>query len=206
MDATVLFLTTSIALILMPGPDMIYVLTRGISGGKIAGLLSATGVVSGILVHTLAAALGLSILLQTSIVAFWIVKITGGLYLIYMGIRLITNKSALQLDNSGPKLSIRKCVVQGFLSNVLNPKVALFFVAFLPQFIDPASTTKNWEMIRLGFVFAGLTVLVLAILGWFSGSIGSWIKANPTYARITRVGSGGVLALLGLKLLVPQQK
>jgi threonine/homoserine/homoserine lactone efflux protein len=206
MDSTVLFLTTSIALILMPGPDMIYVLTRGISGGKIAGLLSAIGVVSGILIHTLAAAFGLSILLQTSVVAFWIVKIAGGLYLIYMGIQLMANKDALQLDDSGPKLSMRKCMIQGFLSNLLNPKVALFFVAFLPQFVDPASTTKSWEMIQFGLVFAGLTILVLAILGWFSGSIGNFLKANPTYARYTRIGSGGILALLGLKLLVPQQK
>jgi threonine/homoserine/homoserine lactone efflux protein len=202
----ILFLTASIALILTPGPDLIYVLTRGISGGRTAGLLSAIGVVSGILVHTLAAALGLAILLQTSVLAFWTVKIAGGLYLIYMGIQLLARKSSFHLQSAKSGASKRKCLIQGFLSNVLNPKVALFFVAFLPQFIDPASTTQSWDMIHHGLIFAGMTIIVLSLLGWFSGSIGSWLKTNPRYAEMTRIGSGGVLTLLGLKLLIPQHK
>ena len=206
MDSFYLFILASCALIVTPGPDLIYVLTRGVSGGRNAGLLSAVGVVSGILVHTIAASLGLAILLQTSQIAFWSVKVLGGIYLIYMGVQLLISKKSFHFDSASQEVSVRKCLVQGFLSNVLNPKVALFFVSFLPQFVSPSSAPQSSQMIVFGLVFAGLTILFLGFVGCFSGWIGNWLKKKPKAANPIRWGSGGILTLLGLKLLVPESK
>ncbi len=147
-----LFIIASIALILTPGPDIVYVLTRGIANGKWAGVISAIGVTVGILAHTLAASLGLAVLLTTSIYLFWALKMVGGAYLIYLGYQMIKNKNAFEFSGCQNEFDLKKCFIQGFLSNVLNPKVALFFVAFLPQFVDIncRSTVCTWAYALLG--------------------------------------------------------
>jgi threonine/homoserine/homoserine lactone efflux protein len=136
VESLTLYIAASIALIITPGPDTIYVLTRGISDGKWSGVVSAIGVTAGIFVHTSATALGLAVLLNTSFYAFWMLKVAGGIYLIYLGYRMIVNKKTIQIGRSQPPFDIKKCFLQGFLTNVLNPKVALFFIAFLPQFVN----------------------------------------------------------------------
>lgn len=205
MESITLFIIASMALIVTPGPDIIYVLTRGIVDGKWSGAMSAVGVTAGILIHTMAAALGLAVLLKTSVYAFWALKIIGGLYLMYLGYQMIKNKNAIEITGSPKSFDMKKCFIQGFLSNVLNPKVALFFVAFLPQFVNENSSNHSFYMILLGLIFALMTIIFLIILGIFAGSIGSWIKEKKHVADKIRIGSGTVLVLLGLRLIVPQR-
>ena len=205
MDSFTIFLIASIALIVTPGPDIIYVLTRGIADGKRSGAVSAVGVTSGILIHTMAAALGLAVLLKTSTYAFWTLKVAGGIYLMYLGYQVIKNKQALELTGIQNSLDMRKCFFQGFFSNVLNPKVALFFVAFLPQFVNKDSPNQSFDMIFLGMIFAFMTIIFLMLLGLFAGGIGGWLKQRRKIAGKIRLRSGTVLMLLGLRLVLPQK-
>jgi threonine/homoserine/homoserine lactone efflux protein len=156
-------------------------------------------------VHTLAAALGLAVLLKTSSYAFWVIKTTGGIYLIYLGYQIIKKKAALEVSGFEKNFDMKKCFIQGFLSNALNPKVALFFVAFLPQFVSEDSLNRGFSMIGLGLIFALMTIIFLLILGLFAGGIGSWLKEKKNIAGKIRIGSGTVLILLGLRLIVPQK-
>ena len=135
-----LFVVVSWALIIAPGPDMIYVITHGMAHGRKAGIVSAVGVIGGILVHTTAAALGITLIFQTSAFAFLIVKYLGAIYLIYLGIKTWRDKSTFSLHT--PMVSASSCALfwQGVLSNVLNPKIAVFFLAFLPQFVDQGNS------------------------------------------------------------------
>jgi len=128
----VLFVGVAWALILAPGPDMLYVITRGVTQGRKAGMLSAVGVICGILVHTMAAAFGLTLILQTSAFAFLIVKYLGAIYLIYLGIKAWRAKSTFNLQTLNSRVSFRKIFWQGVFSNVLNPKIAIFFFGFSP--------------------------------------------------------------------------
>jgi threonine/homoserine/homoserine lactone efflux protein len=200
-----LFIVASLALIFTPGPDMIYVLTRGMAQGRLAGAISGVGVTAGILVHTLAASLGLAVLLQTSLFAFWALKIAGGCYLIYVGVQLIRHRSAFAVAHDGARLRLRTCFMQGFLSNVLNPKIALFFVSFLPQFVAADDPHRSARMIGLGLVFAAMGVTFLVLLGLFAGTVGAWLHRRPRIGDGVRLSSGGIMMLLGVRLLVPQR-
>lgn len=206
MDSMPLFIIASIALILTPGPDVIYVVTRGMAGGRRAGLISSLGVTGGIFVHTLAATVGLAALLEASILAFWTVKIAGGIYLVWLGLRMFRDRSELTLAAGGLRaFDAKRCFLQGFLSNVLNPKVALFFVSFLPQFADPTAPHRAAQMLTLGLIFASMGVVYLAALGLFAGSLGGWLQRRRGVATRIRSVSGGLLMLLGLRLLIPQR-
>jgi len=206
MESFTIFIIASIGLIITPGPDIIYVLTRGIADGKRSGAMSAIGVTTGILIHTMAAALGLAVLLKTSTYAFWALKVVGGIYLIYLGYQVIKNKQAIEIKGLQKNFDIKKCFLQGVFSNVFNPKVALFFVAFLPQFVSQDSSNQSLDMIIFGLVFALMTIIFLMILGFFAGGIGIWLKQREKIAGKIRIGSGTVLMLLGLKLIAPENK
>jgi threonine/homoserine/homoserine lactone efflux protein len=205
MTSLPLYIIAALALIVTPGPDVIYVLSRGIADGRVGGVMGALGVTCGILIHTLAASLGLAVLLQTSIIAFWILKLAGGLYLIYLGIQMIKNEKAFDLEVSRERINLKKCFAQGFLSNVLNPKVALFFVAFLPQFVDLNSRHYSTQMIGLGLIYAAMTIAFLSILGIFAGLIGVWLKSRRSVAGNVRWVPGLVLMVLGASLLASQR-
>lgn len=172
---------------------------------KQAGVISAAGVTASILIHTLAAALGLAVLLQTSAVAFWVLKVAGGFYLIYLGYRMIKNKGTFELTETGGEFDTKKCFLQGFLSNVLNPKVAMFFVAFLPQFVSLENSDHILYIVGLGLLFALMTVIFLVILGLFAGKIGSWLQKNKRIASNINTVTGSALVFLGLRLLTPEQ-
>ena len=165
-----LFLAASWLLIITPGPDMIYVITRGISQGRKAGVVSAIGVTLGILVHTLFAACGLAIILKTSALAFLIVKLAGAGYLVYLGVKTLVDKSDFSLTDDKPRAGTGTIFIQGILSNVLNPKIALFFLAFLPQFVVPGRGSASFQMVCLGITFALFGIVFLVLLGYFSGS------------------------------------
>ena len=202
-----LFLTLSWILIITPGPDILYVLTRGISQGKKAALISALGITLGIMVHTLFAALGLSVILKTSAVAFSAVKLAGAAYLVYLGIKSFTSKSTIRLAHR-PPAEMKKIFMQGFITNTLNPKVAIFFMAFLPQFIVATGTEVITPVpfIILGVTFALNGLIFLLALGYFSGLAGTFLSRKNSITTWTERVSGSILILLGVRLAFLKQQ
>jgi threonine/homoserine/homoserine lactone efflux protein len=195
-----LFFVASWALIVTPGPDMLYVITRGIAQGRRAGLHSAFGVTLGIFVHTLLAALGLAALLQTSAIAFLVIKYIGAAYLIYLGIQSFRDKGGFANGDSQNAIAAQAILWQGFISNVTNPKVAIFFLAFLPQFVHPERGSFFLQMLTLGLLFALFGIAFLSVVGYFAGQIGSWCSKKPKLVNRFRWLTGGVLIGLGVRL------
>ena len=195
-----LFFVASWALIITPGPDMLYVITRGIAQGRRAGLHSAFGVTLGIFVHSLLAALGLAALLQTSALAFLVIKYIGAVYLIYLGIRSFHDKGSFESGEQQNPIAAQAVFWQGFISNVTNPKIAIFFLAFLPQFVRPEGGSFFFQMLTLGLLFALCGITFLSVVGYFAGQIGSWCSKKPKLVNSFRWLTGGVLVGLGLRL------
>ncbi len=204
----ILFLTASLALIATPGPDLIYVVTRGVAQGRRAALVSACGVCSGLVVHTSFAAIGLSALLARSAVAFSVVKYAGAAYLIYLGIKaLLSRESLVATGEAAPAASrLRGVFWQGVASNVLNPKVALFFLAFLAQFVGAGAGNAAVQMLVLGSIFPLLGLVFLSFVAFFSGALGDWIGGRPNVAVALRWLTGSVLIGLGLRLALPERR
>jgi len=201
-----LFTAVSWALIIAPGPDMLYVITRGMAHGRRAGIISAIGVICGILVHTTAAALGITLIFQTSAFAFLVVKYLGAIYLIYLGVQAWRNKSTFSLQSRTPMMNSRALFWQGVLSNVLNPKITVFFLAFLPQFVDQGSSQVALQMAILGLTFAFFGLCFLVIVGYFAGAVGAWLTRSPQYTNILRWLTGGILISLGVRLALTEQR
>jgi len=201
----ILFVGVSWALILAPGPDMLYVITRGVTQGRKAGMLSAVGVICGILVHTTAAAFGLTLILQTSAFAFLMVKYIGAIYLIHIGTKAWRDKSTFSLQTSTSGVSFQKVFWQGVLSNVLNPKIAIFFLAFLPQFVDRGSSHVTLQMVFLGLTFACFGLCFLLVIGYSSGTIGGWLIRKPLYTQFLQRLAGGILIGLGVRLALTER-
>jgi threonine/homoserine/homoserine lactone efflux protein len=200
-----LFIGVSWALIIAPGPDMFYVITRGMAHGRRAGMLSAIGVVCGILVHTTAAAFGLTLILQTSALAFLFIKFIGAAYLIYLGIKAWRDKSTFRPQTSSSIATSSALFWQGVLSNVLNPKIAIFFLAFLPQFVDKGSSHVTQQMIILGLTFACFGLCFLLFVGYSSGTIGGWLMDRPRYAQFFQRFAAGILIGLGIRLALTEK-
>jgi threonine/homoserine/homoserine lactone efflux protein len=198
-----IFLGASLILILAPGPDVLFLISQGVSRGPKAGLETALGLACGNLIHTSAAALGISILFRTSHMAFTALKIAGVLYLLFLAWRTVRKPG--QPGNSGrePRPSARDGTFwRGFVMCVLNPKVALFFLAFLPQFTSTISGPIWAQMLFLGAVFTGLVVLVFGVIGILAGTLGARIAeaAQGRAARPTRWIMAGVYAALATRL------
>lgn len=201
-----LFLTASLALIITPGPDMIYVVTRGVSQGRRVGLVSAWGACSGLVFHTALAAAGLSALLRSSATAFMVVKYVGAAYLIYLGVKALLNRDSSSVAGTAiPKAGLRKVFFQGVASNVLNPKIALFFLAFLPQFVHPNTGSAASQMLGLGLTFTLLALVVFNMIAYFSGTLGELLGKKPAFANVLRWFTGSVLIGLGLRLALPSR-
>lgn len=195
-----LFVGAAWVLIIAPGPDLLYVITRGITLGRRAGIVSAVGVIGGILVHTTAAALGVTLVLQTSALAFLVVKYLGAIYLIYLGLKAWRDKRPFSLQASLSGVSSRALFWQGVLSNMLNPKIAIFFLAFLPQFVELGSGQASLQMAVLGLTFAGFGLCFLVAVGYSAGAIGGWLTRRPSYARCLQRLAGAVLIGLEARL------
>ena len=192
----------AIVLILTPGQDTLYILGRSLSGGLRAGVASAFGITVGSVVHTLAAAAGLSLLLKAFPPAFMAVKLCGAGYLIYLGARLLLarNSAAHRLTMGMPPSSARRAFVQGALSNLLNPKVALFFLAFLPQFIDPQGASKTLAFVVLGATFVSLGGLWCLVLACGAARLRAFLVRNAVLRRRIDRGVGALFMLLGARL------
>src|SRR5437870_6897607 len=172
-----LLLAAGILLNLTPGPDTVYILGRSIAQGRDAGVASALGICVGSIFHTCAAALGLSAILATSALAFGAIKLFGGAYLIFLGIKMILDRRKhLTLPSQFRRRTTTAAFQQGILTNVLNPKVALFFLAFLPQFIDPASNTKVLAFLMLGFTFVTTGTIWCLLLAWFASAFSERLR------------------------------
>jgi len=197
-SSLVLFMTGATLLLLVPGPAVLFITSRSIGLGRTAGLVSAMGIAVGTLVHVAAATLGLSALLVSSASAFTFVKYAGAAYLIYLGIKTLRSGDAATRDPSREQQSLPRIFGQGVLVNLLNPKTALFFLAFLPQFVDPARGHATLQIFELGVLFA--------LMGWMSDSV--WALVSGTFAEHIRGSvrlrstqrkvSGGALIALGL--------
>ncbi len=200
-DSTFLFfLASSLALIVTPGPDTMYVLTRGMKRGSRAGVRAASGVSTGILVHTLGAVVGLSVLLRTSAVAYSAVKYVGAAYLVYLGVQALRSDGAVSIDDDSSGDSFR----QGVAVNVLNPKVALFFLAFLPQFAG-SSSTADVRMATLGLIYAVLTLAYLSLVALTAHRVSEVVRDDPRVNRGLQWLSGTVFVGFGLKLAIPER-
>jgi threonine/homoserine/homoserine lactone efflux protein len=196
-----LFLTTGILLNLMPGPDTAYIIGRSIAQGRRAGIASALGITLGSVCHTIAAALGLSAFLAASAFAFTAVKLIGAAYLIYLGLQMILSRAhELHLPANFRSNEIAAAFRQGMLTNLLNPKVALFFLAFLPQFIDPAAPMKIPAFIALGLTFVTTGTIWCLILAWFASAFSERLRGSTTIANILNRTVGSLLVFLGLRL------
>jgi threonine/homoserine/homoserine lactone efflux protein len=197
----VLFLTASVALIVAPGPDNILVLTRGVAQGRGAALVSAAGASLGLVVHSVFAAAGLSALLAQSAVAFSVIKYVGAAYLVYLGVRALLGREGFAIRaGDAPSPRLRSILIQAFATNVLNPKVALFFLAFLPQFVVPHAGSAAQQLLLLGITFALLGLAFLCVLAYFSGALGYRVSTRPAYANVLRWLTGSVFIGLGLRL------
>ena len=195
------FLITGILLNLIPGADTMYIVGRSISQGRKAGVYSVFGIITGSLVHTLLVAFGLSIILTKSIILFNSIKIIGVIYLVYLGIRMMIDKTNINFQaNASSKLNIRKIYVQGFLTSITNPKVALFFIAFLPQFIDTKSSSPI-SFIILGLTFTITGLLWCLFIAYFSSFVTKKLRGNEKVGMVLNKITGIIFIGMGLKLL-----
>jgi threonine/homoserine/homoserine lactone efflux protein len=192
-----LFVLAALVLLLTPGPAVLYIVARSIDQGRWAGLVSALGVHVGTLVHVAAAAAGLSALLAASATAFSTVKYLGALYLVYLGGRRLLDRSALATgDRRPPRLS--RAFLDGVVVNVLNPKTALFFLAFLPQFVDVGRGAVGAQILGLGLLFVLLGLITDGLYAVSAGAAAGWLRRNPRYVAGERWLSGSMYIGLGL--------
>jgi threonine/homoserine/homoserine lactone efflux protein len=195
-----LFLAASIAVTAAPGPDNLQVLARGISQGRAAGLVAALGFAAGLTFHTTLAAFGVAALLRSSPAAFEIVKIAGGLYLIWIGIKAMTSRG-LAGAHERPPQALASVFRQSVLGNMMNPKVTLFFVVFLPQFVDPSGTQRvAVQMVELGLIFMLQTLAIFSLFGVFAGTLGTWLKRRPRVGVWLDRLAGATFIALGLRV------
>lgn len=202
INSYLLFVAASIVLCIAPGPDMVYLLTRSIAQGKRAGLLAALGINLGAYVHLFAAILGLTAILATSSFAFALVKMLGAIYLIYIGIKFLTSKRRPLDIRSERKKHIKGSEIfwQGFISDVLNPKVALFYLAFLPQFVDAGSENFTSQLVLLGVTLNIIGITTNVLMVYVSTAITKGLRKNSLVSNVLNKVMGAVFVSLGIRL------
>ena len=205
IETVVIFLTASVALGLAPGPDNIFVLTQSALYGRKAGIWVTLGLCTGLLVHTAAVSLGVAAIFQTSELAFTILKIVGALYLLYLAFQAFRASATKLNDGEAQKLALGRLYARGIIMNITNPKVAIFFLAFLPQFADPALGSITIQMLMFGALFIVATLLVFGAVAWFAGFLGEWLKGSAKAQIIMNRVAGTVFAGLALRLAVSER-
>jgi threonine/homoserine/homoserine lactone efflux protein len=193
LTTLLVFAAAALALVAIPGPNHIYIVTRSVAQGRRVGLASALGVETGTLVHITAATVGLSALIASSAIAFNVVRYLGAAYLAFLGLRALLTDHGAQLEDGAPRAgSTRRAYLDGILVNVLNPKVALFFLAFLPQFVDPRRGATATQILVLGlviFVIATTSDIAYALA---AGALGAWLRGRPVFVRRQRYLTGAI--------------
>ena len=203
MPDIALFIAASTLLALAPGPDIIYVLTRGIAQGRKAGIAAALGFASGCVFHTVLAAVGIAALIRSSELAFDLVRYAGAAYLVWIGIQALRHRSSFSIEGTGDAKALMTIYKQSVIGNMLNPKVTLFFLAFLPQFVDSGAGHLGWQMALLGVVFMLVTVVVFGAVAVFSGWIGDWVRRKPAIGERLNVFAGMTFIALGIRVALP---
>jgi threonine/homoserine/homoserine lactone efflux protein len=193
-----LFMLASLALAIVPGPAVLYIVAQSVDQGRFAGLVSALGISVGGLVHVVAATIGLSSLLASSATAFTIVKYAGAAYLIVLGVRRLLTREELEDEVARAPRSRRRLFVDGVVVNVLNPKTALFFLAFLPQFVDPGSGVASLQILALGLIFVAIAFCSDSLWALAAGTLGTWLRRSRWYLGVKRWVTGTVFVGLGL--------
>ncbi len=199
-EILIAYLAAVVLVVLAPGPDNILAISRGLSQGRPAAMLSSVGAGLGIMLHTLAATLGLALVLQTSPVAFWVVKAVGAAYLLWLGFKAISARNLISFEPAAAQPLWRVFTV-GFLSNVLNPKPGLFVVAFIPQFVSISRGSVTMQMVAYGAIFAVITTVVFSLLGVFAARLSGWLSQRPKAVAATNVGAGVTFIAAGLSIL-----
>ncbi len=202
-----IFALASLVLNMTPGNDMLYVATRSTSQGVKAGIVSALGIAGGCIVHLLAAVIGLSAIIASSAIAFDVIKYAGAAYLIYLGVKsFLSKQNKFSINKSIEKKSLAKLFWQGVLTNVLNPKVALFFLAFLPQFIHPEKGNTSMKIILLGLWFNISGTMVNSIVAILFGKLGNWLADKQAFIKWQNKVTGLLLVSLGIKVALSSRK
>jgi len=191
-------LLAALILLLTPGPAVLYIIARSIDQGRLAGFVSVLSIESGNSVHVLAATLGLSAILMSSALAFSIVKYLGAAYLIYLGIRRLLSRDDNHEIVKVQKQSLRRIYSQGVLVAILNPKTALFFLAFLPQFVDPSADSVALQLLTLGGLFVMMAIMTDSMYALLASTAGSWLKKNRSFLNAERYVVGSVYIGLGV--------
>jgi threonine/homoserine/homoserine lactone efflux protein len=199
----VLFLITTLVAMISPGPDMLFILGCGMRGGKRAGLLATAGVATSEVAHITLAAAGLSAFFAAAPAAFTALRIAGAAYLVYLGVQAIRHRGEERLEIAGASgISGRRAYLRGLLTNLVNPKMVTFTIAFLPQFVDPRLGRVWLQFVILGAVFIALEFLVDGTVGLLAGRIGDWLGRRQKARRRLDVATGGVFIGLGVRLAI----
>ncbi len=199
-DVLIAYLAATLLVVVAPGPDNILAIGRGLSQGPLAAALSSLGAGLGIMVHTVAATLGLSLVLQASPVAFWIVKVAGAAYLLWIGWKALASRNLISFEPTA-RLPLRNVFTVGLLSNVLNPKPGLFVVAFIPQFVAAERGAVHVQMLTYGAIFAVLTTVIFTLMGAFASRLAAWLAARPRVVAAANIGAGLTFVAAGLSIL-----
>jgi threonine/homoserine/homoserine lactone efflux protein len=198
LSTLLLFAGAALVLLVVPGPAVLYIVAQSIEQGRVAGLVSMLGIQVGGLVHVAAAALGLSALLVQSAVAFSVVKYAGAAYLVYLGLRRLFGRERLEAGLERAPKPLGRLFRQGVVVNVLNPKTALFFFAFLPQFVDPDAGSVGLQIALLGLLFIGIAVVSDGAYAVAAGTAAHWVRGNPRFVSVERWVSGSIFVGLGV--------
>lgn len=197
------FLLAAVLVTISPGPDNLMVLGTGMSKGRASGIAFGLGCALGCLSHTALAVIGVGALIAASPTAFTALKICGGLYLLWLGYGALRSGGGARVDSAvQPERSLGALFMKGVIANAINPKVVLFFLSFLPQFVAPARGDAAWQMASLGVVFTVQAALLFGLLGYFAGSVGQWINRRPRAGQWLDRLAGTIFVALGLRLIV----
>jgi threonine/homoserine/homoserine lactone efflux protein len=202
-------LTFSLAILLVvvaPGPGMLFVISRGLARGRKVGVMAALGTSTGISVHILAATFGLSLIIYATEIGFQVVKWAGAIYLIFLAWKTLTQRQGLAVNTSQGEANHAAIFWQGALVNALNPKVALFFMAFIPQFVDPASGPVAAQTVAMGGIFLALTVVVFVAYGMSAAMIRKWVIERPRVHRLIDWTTGSLFVFLGIRLALSSRQ
>ena len=193
-----IFLLAALILLLTPGPAVLYIVARSLDQGRLAGFVSVLSIEVGNFVHVLAATLGLSAILVSSALAFSIVKYLGAAYLIYLGVRRLLARETAHQPTDFQRQSLRRIFRQGVLVAILNPKTALFFFAFLPQFVDSSKSSFTLQLLTLGCLFVLMAIVTDSLYALLAGTVGQWLKGTRSFMRVERYLVGTVYIGLGV--------
>lgn len=198
-----MFCVASLLLVVTPGPAVLYIVARGLHQGRPAGLISALGIEIGTLIHVMLATLGVSALLVSSGLAFTLVKYLGAAYLICLAVRTFQHRDQVIQVDGKPSRSLRHLFAHGVMVEILNPKTALFFIAYLPQFVDPKGGSVERQMLLLGALFILLAIIIDSVYGLLSGTLSGWLRGRSRFLETQRYVSGCTYMLLALMMALP---